>query len=1077
MPEEPLHPLSDVLREEFVRLHGDLPPETVAALDAADSNETAKLKALYAAIHKLKEQRTALCFSGGGIRSATFALGVMQRLASFGLLTRFDFLSTVSGGGYIGSWLSSFVRRDPGGMAAVQRGIQGVPPAQRKPLEPEIAPLVWLRRFSNYLTPKLGLVSADTWAFAGSYVRNLLLVWLIFVPFLASVLALPRFGIGLLRLQHEGDWSTITRNAAVALLLFGTGIIAVARPVSYRKKGWLTNTRFIKLVLVPYVFGSLLLVVYWAGRWVKTPSSRDVCYALWGLITINVFSSIVYMGKYALQLRRQRSRNIRSDSTATKYTWKKLGWEMLAATVAGATAAGLLVAIGAKLFNNPTNTVEPLTVDTWQHFPPTLSHGDAEIYLCFALPLVLGVMFAQAAVFVGLSSWFNEEYDREWWGRAGGWVLLAALAWMVGTVITIYGPVAIYFSPRIYAALTAGTGLASILVGKSGATGATDQEKDEKAGAKQTGINIGLGIVGPLFAVAFLALISLCTSLILNSLETPTRINAREIALLASGTYQIRAAAPFTEQAKGLTQQTSNFQTSRFPAIDKSEIAANEHLWSVDRTTWKQGVILVFGLFGFSWIISFFIGANQFSLHGLYRNRLVRGYLGASHPNRTPNAFSGFDPTDNLPMDRLRPEMFWPSTFKDVVKDGPNIIKEPGLIFDDRTKKAVAEAAANPADPDLVQAAGDLLSDDLNRCIDDPNVVLAARGQQPQSVANRLELERRLPNAFHPMSDHQRPLHLVNTTLNLVAGDDLAWQERKGAAFGISPLYSGNQTLGYRATRAYGGPSGVSLGTAVAISGAAASPNMGYNSSPALSFLLTLFNVRLGWWLGNPAKDTYSNKNPSNTLKTVLDEAFGLTDEKHDYVYLSDGGHFDNLGLYEMVLRRCKCIVVSDAGADPQFGFEDLGNAIRKIRIDLGIDIEIKKMALFPRSKKDPSHPKYCAVAKIRYAQVDGDGVEDGLLLYLKPAFYGHKEPKDVYNYATTYATFPHQSTGDQWFSESQFESYRQLGFFAAGEVTLGKTSFASVCDFIKTAEEYIKQRPPSGGRYGLRRRSIARED
>jgi len=301
---------------------------------------------------------------------------------------------------------------------------------------------------------------------------------------------------------------------------------------------------------------------------------------------------------------------------------------------------------------------------------------------------------------------------------------------------------------------------------------------------------------------------------------------------------------------------------------------------------------------------------------------------------------------------------------------------------------------------------------------------------QPQSVANRLELERRLPNAFHPMSDHQRALHLVNTTLNLVAGDDLAWQERKGAAFGISPLYSGNPGLGYRATRAYGGPSGVSLGTAVAISGAAASPNMGYNSSPALSFLLTLFNVRLGWWLGNPAKDSYSNKNPSNTLETVLDEAFGLTDEKHDYVYLSDGGHFDNLGLYEMVLRRCKCIVVSDAGADPQFGFEDLGNAIRKIRIDLGVPIEIDSREMFPRPK--PGEPlrsgSYIATATIKYSAVD-EGGRDGLLIYLKPSVYKEGTlPRDVYNYAQQSPDFPHESTSDQFFSESQFESYRALG-------------------------------------------------
>ena len=93
-------------------------------------------------------------------------------------------------------------------------------------------------------------------------------------------------------------------------------------------------------------------------------------------------------------------------------------------------------------------------------------------------------------------------------------------------------------------------------------------------------------------------------------------------------------------------------------------------------------------------------------------------------------------------------------------------------------------------------------------------------------------------------------MHLVDICLNLTSGAQLAWQQRKAEAFSVSPLASGSPTLGYRESRWYGD---ISLGTAVTISGAAASPNMGYHSSPALAFLMTLFNVRLGWWLGNPA--------------------------------------------------------------------------------------------------------------------------------------------------------------------------------------------------------------------------------
>jgi hypothetical protein len=360
------------------------------------------------------------------------------------------------------------------------------------------------------------------------------------------------------------------------------------------------------------------------------------------------------------------------------------------------------------------------------------------------------------------------------------------------------------------------------------------------------------------------------------------------------------------------------------------------------------------------------------------------------------------------------------------------------------------------ADPNSLEAcgrAGDLLADDLNRALD--NLVLAEAGPWPQSMANRWALERRFPGAFRPMDSHVRPMHLIGMTLNLVESKDLAWQERKGSSFTVSPLHTGSFRLGYRPTRMFGGPTGVSLGTAVAISGAAVSPNMGYNSSPALSFLLTLFNVRLGWWYGNPRKPTYTRNNPSNTLTTILSEAFGLTTDDHDYIYLSDGGHFDNLGLYEAVLRRCRYIIVTDCGGDADFAFADLGNAIRKIRIDFGINIDMGPMRLFPRSDMEPKEPKYCAVGDIHYGRVD-PGAQPGKLLYIKAAYYGTTEPRDVCAYATQSPAFPHESTGDQWYSESQFESYRQLGYHSVSAMAKEKTSYSSIAELIAAAEEYV---------------------
>ncbi|HXQ38247.1 MAG TPA: hypothetical protein VN843_29850, partial [Anaerolineales bacterium] len=182
---------------------------------------------------------------------------------------------------------------------------------------------------------------------------------------------------------------------------------------------------------------------------------------------------------------------------------------------------------------------------------------------------------------------------------------------------------------------------------------------------------------------------------------------------------------------------------------------------------------------------------------------------------------------------------------------------------------------------------------------------------------------------------------------------------------------------------------------------------------------------------GNPGaagKDTFQLRAPMSSVKPVLEEAFGMTDDENKYVYLTDGGHFENLGIYEMVLRRCHLIVISDAAADPEYNFGDLGNAIRKVRIDLGVPIEFTAMPIFGQDAKDYDKRKgmYWAIGRIRYSCIDADA-QDGLLIYIKPAVYG-TEPGDVLEYKKSHPTFPHQSTADQFFDEPQFESYRILG-------------------------------------------------
>src|SRR5213594_2863592 len=177
-------PLHEVLEAEFIALHGEFPSGYPSS-----SEPKTRLKALWNAIHGLKEKRAALCISGGGIRSATFGLGILQGLARCGLLEKFHYLSTVSGGGYIGSWLSGWINRADGGLTGV--AAQLAQPRDNSRPNPEPVEIQNLRSYSNYLSPRLGLLSADTWTLFATYIRNLLLTSLAMIPLLAASLTIP----------------------------------------------------------------------------------------------------------------------------------------------------------------------------------------------------------------------------------------------------------------------------------------------------------------------------------------------------------------------------------------------------------------------------------------------------------------------------------------------------------------------------------------------------------------------------------------------------------------------------------------------------------------------------------------------------------------------------------------------------------------------------------------------------------------------------------------------------------------------------------------------------------------------
>jgi hypothetical protein len=220
----------------------------------------------------------------------------------------------------------------------------------------------------------------------------------------------------------------------------------------------------------------------------------------------------------------------------------------------------------------------------------------------------------------------------------------------------------------------------------------------------------------------------------------------------------------------------------------------------------------------------------------------------------------------------------------------------------------------------------------------------------------------------------------------------------------------------------------------MAVSGAAVSPHFGAGVPAPVSALMTILNVRLGLWWANPRY--LHGERPPSLLSVPLwpvffvQEMLSAFDPGTYRCLVSDGGHFENLGLYELVRRRCRFIVVSDAGADPERRFRDLGNAIRRCRADFDADIELDTELLRPDPATGVS-PRHVAVGSVRYP----DGAS-GILVYVKSSLSGDETP-DVLQYRRDHPDFPHESTADQDFDEAQFESYRKLGEHV-GETVFG---------------------------------------
>jgi hypothetical protein len=264
------------------------------------------------------------------------------------------------------------------------------------------------------------------------------------------------------------------------------------------------------------------------------------------------------------------------------------------------------------------------------------------------------------------------------------------------------------------------------------------------------------------------------------------------------------------------------------------------------------------------------------------------------------------------------------------------------------------------------------------------------------------------------------PFHIINTTLNTTSSTDAKLRARNGENMILTPLYCGSSATGYRRTSRYLRGE-LTLSTAFSVSGAAVDPDTYATKSRPVSFLMALLNVRLGVWVLNPRHEPRRWRWPA-WYQLMLREMLGVgLSEKDARIHLADGGHFENLGLYELLRRRCRYIVVSDAGADPACTLADLGQAVQRARADLGAEIDLCADPMFhgdSTSMRKQAH----LLGAVTYA----DG-ERGEILYLK-AVLREQLGADIYGYWRENPEFPNQPTSNQFYDERQFDSYRELG-------------------------------------------------
>ena len=935
----------------------------------------------------------ALCLSGGGIRSASFSIGFLQALAEHRLIGQFDYLSGVSGGGYAVGWWSALLRRRIGdstlkeGLDTAERVIStfsrpnsGDPP--QDPFERR-----YLRAHGNYLTVRTGLTSPDTWAALVTIARNL--TYGLIGPGLLMLfagLALLLLGAAIACGPHAlGPWIAIGSSALAAA---GWGLTSdlLHGPKEAARLRW-------RQLIAPWLLASacvlqavFLLAPYETSNPDGVAGAERIALAfLWVFIIGDAILAVVRLrgsGSWSVRLRR-----------AILATPTTLALVCLAVLLLH--RSGLYVREFGTDGISAAKLVEGQPIRTWLLW--------SLLFLAHAWEWVRAVhMLRESRLAEGVN-----EHPSE--GRAArfssfvadvvssmcGVALVAAVPWLIallpqaariskdnwayaGVLALVLAMSSVLYSSMVVVSLGAQR---RHLAGGPTGPAPTPAETMEREVWSQ--------VWSKFILASFLLVAAVSIARAVDTIGNPAKL---QLALVVAMPMVALLAAAGLLRTRGQLAKLA-LRACGFAAVIGTALIA--------LLLGKILTIVVVDAFGLGWGTLAFAaalvqclltlwrsGPNTFSMHELYRNRLVRALLGASNEGGSVGTF-GFCEQDDLMLTDL---------------------------FVDAKERTVI-----------------------------------------------------------------RPFPLWSAAVNVTASDEVGLQERKAASFVFSPLYCGyevpkstrspntaNDGRAYAATSFHGAldkepvdSNGVQLerepltvGAAMASSGAAFSSNTGASTQPERALLLTLLGFRLGRWFPNPALVSADSKpgcgKPKNAwtvgvpiynrensvvrqVPHIIREALSQCDIKANAVYVTDGGHFENLGVYEMIRRRAMLIVAVDAGCDPNFKFEDLMNLQQKVRADFGVEIVVDGLDDL-RSSSDAFAKAHVAVWDVIYQPaLNEHRPVVGKLIYCKSTITG-TEPTDLLDYRRRVKSFPHLSTVNQWFAESTFEAYRALGLVVGRE-------------------------------------------